>query len=283
MSPRRQRRYEPTPRRFERACRRAVRPTDVFLTLAFVSDHLVILLRCGASHPAQAATLLVPAPNPRSGGAARAKRVCSMAIGQGSLGADVVDDVTVDPASFGRRRVFDEASVVEEVLDAHLLDEHEVVGEQATMAAPPHRFGAHDCHPAGPCQGGELCDPFGELVGHHVIGIGAELLVAQSDVRRIWCRLASTTERRQPPVVHPVLGEPRRHLLAGEVRVSPAAREPADVDDGLHSGVAGHGDELFRSEGAVSQRSNCVHDRRYLSRSSMNEPYEPITDAEPRS
>lgn len=79
--------------------------------------------------------------------------------------------------------MFDEATVVEEMFDPDLLDEHKVVGEQTAMAVPPHRFRAQHDNGTDPYQGAEIRDSFGELTGEHVVGVRAELVVAQRDVR----------------------------------------------------------------------------------------------------
>jgi hypothetical protein len=58
-----------------------------------------------------------------------------------------------------------------------------VVGEQTAMAPPPHRFRAEHDNGTDPHQGAEIRDSFGELVGEHVVGVRAELVVPQCDVR----------------------------------------------------------------------------------------------------
>jgi hypothetical protein len=151
-----------------------------------------------------------------------------------------------------RRHVLDDPAVVEDVLDRDAVDQHEVVGEQPSMAAPPHRLRAHHGDVARPGEREQLVDSGAELAGAHVVGVGPELLVAQAGVRRVGDRSATAAERGHPRVGEPVLRQPRGHGSGRELGVPATARVAADVDQGIEADPPGECGEVLRAQRAVA-------------------------------
>ena len=71
------------------------------------------------------------------------------------------------------------------------------IRDQSTMTAPPERLGAHDCRALVLPQFLQSMDASLKFVGHHVIGVAAEGLVAPGGVRRIVPRPAPATQFRE--------------------------------------------------------------------------------------
>lgn len=164
--------------------------------------------------------------------------------------------MVVHSSRFGGWRVGDETTVVEQMLDLEVLDENEMVGDKASVAAPPHGLRTHDGGHPGCGQRGELHQSVGELLGAHVVGVCAELLVAEPRVRRIRIRMASTSETLHPPVVDSTLGKTGFQRLPSEVGVASTTRKPPDVDDDLDPGSNDEIGERIGAERAVPDRSD---------------------------
>src|SRR3546814_14636322 len=102
-----------------------------------------------------------------------------------TLFRSVVDDGAVGDAGAVGERVRGVAAVVHQVDDVDATHADQVIGEQAAVAAPPHRLAAHhgDGRFGGESQ--QLLDALREPVRLHVVGVGAERVVAQGDVLRV--------------------------------------------------------------------------------------------------
>lgn len=62
---------------------------------------------------------------------------------------------------------------MQQVLDDHAVDDHQVVSEETAVASPPHRLRAHDRNALflGPVE--QLVHAGGELGAGHVVGVPA--------------------------------------------------------------------------------------------------------------
>jgi len=93
------------------------------------------------------------------------------------------------------------------VEDGFAADE-EIVGDDAAVASPPHRFRAHDGAAARVTQLAEFSKAFPKALGRGVVGIIAKALILPEGVERLPC-VASTApqaaELREVDVADAVL------------------------------------------------------------------------------
>src|SRR5262249_32330233 len=93
----------------------------------------------------------------------------------------------------------------------------ERIGDQLSVTAPGHRFGAED---GGGSLSSELEQPVErgvELVRAHVVGVGAEGGALPGDVARVALTRGSPTQGGKPGVGETGGGERVAQCLAGEV------------------------------------------------------------------
>ncbi len=150
--------------------------------------------------------------------------------------ADVVDDRVAVPAGAVGDRVRRATAVVHQVDDLDVTDEHQVVGQQAPMTAPPDRLAAHDRRLPDRRLGQQALDAGAEVLRLHVVGVAAERVVAQRGVAGVGLCPPAAAELPLPRVLEPALGQPGLQRLAVELRVVPAARVRPHVDDLFDTG-----------------------------------------------
>jgi hypothetical protein len=129
------------------------------------------------------------------------------------------------------------------------------VGDQSSVASPPHRLRAQDRERRrAPRRAHKFIDGGAEPVGIHVLREGPEGRDSQCVMSRHAPRIdrAAPSERvAAPGVPDPVIGQAPRQRLAAEVRVPPGAGEPADVDDATGARGLQDDDELREGSSPV--------------------------------
>ena len=146
-----------------------------------------------------------------------------------------------------------------QVADVDAAYQHEIVGKQATMATPPHRLAAHHRQDSLVGEGQQLVDAGQEGVGLHVVGVGAERVVAQCHMLRAGARTAATAQFAHPGIVEPRLGNPPLHRFTTELRVVATAREGPHIDDATDLRAVEQRRERLGGERAVPDRSQRGH------------------------
>ena len=140
--------------------------------------------------------------------------------------------------------------VVHQVPDLYLAHEYQVIGEQTTVAAPPHGLAAH--HRKIVTTGEEVVDAGEERLGLHVVGIGSERRVPKGDVLRAGLEPAAASQVLHPDIADVGLRQPPGHLLGAVLRVATTPGERTDVDDVGQPGAVGQRDEVFLWKGAMT-------------------------------
>src|SRR5207302_3814875 len=97
------------------------------------------------------------------------------------------------------------------------------------MAAPRHRFGAHDGSTFLAAHVNEGCEPILERFGLHVIGITAKACVAPAGVRRVLARMPQTAERGQGNVFDILRFQRMAKRVTVELRVMARTWHSANV------------------------------------------------------
>ncbi len=114
--------------------------------------------------------------------------------------------------------------------------------DQRAMAAPGHRFRAHDRDGGFAFSAGlpvcfEMAQRFqiaGELFGLHVIGITAKTVVSPSGVDRILAGMAQAAETGHVLVGDLTCGKRFGQRFAIKLRIIPGAGNGADIDQEAH-------------------------------------------------
>jgi len=101
-------------------------------------------------------------------------------------------------------------------------------------------------------------DRFAELIGGHVIGVRAELLVAPRHVARVGKRLPSAAELGHVDVLDPLGRERKRECFARKMRIATRAGIAADVGQAFDSVLFQQGNEIGEVAGGVSYRKKLL-------------------------
>ena len=108
------------------------------------------------------------------------------------------------------------------------------VGDQGTMAAPGHSFGAHDGQAILLRTADQLLQGGLELSGLHVIGKASERGVSPTGVDGISGGVAQTSQAGQVFIGYPRPAELSGQGLAVELRVVRRTRDGANIQDAGH-------------------------------------------------
>lgn len=110
----------------------------------------------------------------------------------------------------------------------------QVVGNDTTMAAPPHRFSAHDRAAIVAAQRSQLIQSASECFSCRVIGIVSEGSDLPERIER-WCRalfpVPQTAKNRQMSVGYSSAGERFGESLGVELRSCRRARDRTHIDE----------------------------------------------------
>jgi hypothetical protein len=151
----------------------------------------------------------------------------------------------------------------------------QVVGDDPSVAAPPHRLGAH--HGGGPlgAPAVQVVEGVAELLGQRVVGVVVEAAVLPPAVDLVGHALArsSSGEALRPHQVDADRGERRAERVLVELRVPPRARQPADVDDQLDAGPREQVQELVDRPVGVADREDPRGHRDVVSRRAPSAPH----------
>src|SRR5690349_6873044 len=110
----------------------------------------------------------------------------------------------------------------------------QIVGDDATMAAPPHRLGAHDRAPPLVPERAELRQAGAKRLAHRVVGVVVEALILPAGIhlrRYAAAAAAQAAERRDVDVVEAEGRERGGERLAIVLRIAGRARHRAHVHD----------------------------------------------------
>jgi len=148
----------------------------------------------------------------------------------------------------------------------------QVVGHEPAMATPPHRLGAHDRAAMLIGQRAQLREPGTKRLGHRVIGVIAEGVVAPERVRRLgraFRVMPQPAERPDVTITDAGRCERLRQRVGVELRVGARARHRTHIDEQIDPRLSQQVDKLGgrsrrmadREDGHLSlraQRSNLV-------------------------
>lgn len=149
------------------------------------------------------------------------------------------------------------SAVLHQMDDLHAPHQHQMVGQQTTVATPPHRLAAHHRRQATDVQ--ESVHPPAELLSLHVVGVRLERRVTEGGVSRSPYRAASPTEIFQPGVSDPRHREPAAHLLAPVLRVVSTSGIRPDIDHLRDTHSPQERCELVRGESPVTDGEDSSH------------------------
>jgi hypothetical protein len=123
---------------------------------------------------------------------------------------------------------------------------NEVVGDNPSMAPPPHSLGTHDS--TAPCVPGapELLQTLPEFAAHRIISIIMKAFVHPETVHRPWDRtvLAQPSELRDMHIAEIERGQTCGEHVPIVLRIPARARNCADVCDKLYLGFLQQSDEI---------------------------------------
>src|SRR5208283_2197916 len=103
------------------------------------------------------------------------------------------------------------------------------------------------------CQSHEFGDCLLELRRQHIVGIVAEALVAQRDVRRLLMSLlAVSAQRLHPEITNPCFGQTLLQRLPIKLRQPPRHREGPNINQSLNLMRPQRGDQFVDSASRVS-------------------------------
>ncbi len=109
----------------------------------------------------------------------------------------------------------------------------EIIGDQAPMATPPHRLGAHHRAASAARKLHQVPAREFEFRARHVIGISAERSDTPGAVARIAMRRATAAQFRHRPVLDPCFLQRWRHHDRRILRIAPRPGETAHVHQAL--------------------------------------------------
>ena len=127
----------------------------------------------------------------------------------------------------------------------------EQLGDQASVALPPQRLGAHEAR-VGFREGRR--ERLRKVVAAHPCGVTAE--GPDTDAVELCAAAAASSERLGMPVDDPCAFELTLERLAVELRMPPRPGKPADIDQRPDAGLGEARDELVSRPGAVADRED---------------------------
>ena len=187
----------------------------------------------------------------RHGGCANASRGGCCA-GGGSCGRVRDHRVRADDGAAAELRPID-VPRTEDMAD-DLVAREEVVGDDPSMASPPHALRAHDRDAPRATLGAELIEGASEIRGQGVIGVVVEAAVLPPRVGlegHVPAHRASTRQRLFATVGDPRVLQGRSQRVLVELRVPLRAGETPHVDDTLHAALLHEPEELVDRAGGV--------------------------------
>ncbi|EEF26456.1 conserved hypothetical protein [Ricinus communis] len=133
---------------------------------------------------------------------------------------------------------------IDDVVDGHAAHQQRI-GDERAVAAPRHRFRAHQR--AGPAlrELDDRVDVGREFVGLHVVRVAAERRVAPAGVRRVLERAAQAAEAFQVTVFDTGIGQRRGELVLPELRIVARFRHRADIEQAGDAVLPEQPDELL--------------------------------------
>lgn len=113
------------------------------------------------------------------------------------------------------------------------------VGDQPAVTTPPQRLATHDHHMVGLDKREQVHHSSSEFVGSGVCRVRLECGVSPPGINNHGTgrEMAAAAQPFVPPVLDPRLGQPLLQRLAPHVRITPAARIAAYVEDDIDSRV----------------------------------------------
>jgi hypothetical protein len=105
------------------------------------------------------------------------------------------------------------------------------VGHQRPMAAPRHRFGAHDRCALLTAQSDQLIETVRKFLRLHVIGIAAKARVPPASVGGVLAGVSQTAQRAQGDIFDAMRLERFAQRISVELRVVARPRHRADIDE----------------------------------------------------
>ena len=127
----------------------------------------------------------------------------------------------------------------------------EGIGDEAPMASPPQRLGAHHRHTPAEGRTLQLIEPAEKLGRLHVLGVGRERRVAPR-ARRTAAAPTTTQLVAEPSIGDPGPSQRGGEDLAAEVRVASRAGITPHVDEKDDAGAGHQGDEVIDRPRAVA-------------------------------
>jgi hypothetical protein len=151
----------------------------------------------------------------------------------------------------------------EDVHHRHTVCEH-VVGNDATMAAPPDGLGTQDRARLARRHLEQLPQAFTKRGGRGVVGVIVEGASFPARVHAVFDALAPgapSAERREMDIGDPCAVEHRRQHVEVELRIGPRSRETSDIDESAHPERAENVDELTCRTRRMSDRKESARAR----------------------
>ena len=139
----------------------------------------------------------------------------------------------------------------------------EVVGDDAPVAAPPHRLGAHDRGGDFGSTRPELRERIRELPAQRMVGVIVEAAVTPVAVDLKWYAVGHVAPPGQAlafAVSDAVCGKVFGEVVVVEPRVLPGPGQFAHIHDGFHTGSSDHLGEVLELEVGVAHGENAHAD-----------------------
>ncbi len=136
----------------------------------------------------------------------------------------------------------------------------QIIGDDAPVAAPPARFGAHDRTDMRAVESVEFHHPLAEIRRGCIVGIIAKTGVLPERVSRRRAVPHMSTKAAQPFQVAVADLEGRQNVgkaVAIELGIGARARNAPDIDDEISSGVPQQRDEFFDRARGMTYREKC--------------------------
>jgi hypothetical protein len=162
-----------------------------------------------------------------------------------------VHDETVLDLRERRELVVGQRAVRPDVMDAPAPDKQRI-RDQAAVASPPERLGAHDRGLPFARHALELGDGGREIGGLHVVGVPAKACVSPAAVRGVAGRPPPAAELLHVQVADALGRERGLEALAGEVWKTPRAGNDPDIDQLLDFVPAQKRDEVRQRMGRMA-------------------------------
>jgi hypothetical protein len=122
-------------------------------------------------------------------------------------------------------------------MDDRMAGGCEVIRDERTMAAPPHRFGAHECNPFRLRSTNDLVNTLPERIGLHIVGVPPKGPILPRYIGRIRKRSAAAAEVGNGFIPHLARSECFRERLLVKVGIAAGGRKPAYIGKATDSGT----------------------------------------------